>query len=119
MKLRTNHVYIFYDFPVVFLAANEEGDNFICLFVKEEDSSLKYICKQISDFTLMILENNQTDIRSIFTCAGTIYCFCLNAQSGAPFEAIKTTEDITPFLPEKGMFIGMQDDNSLSLQVSS
>jgi hypothetical protein len=36
MKLKTNTVYIYYDFPIIFSATNEKGDVFIGLFADEK-----------------------------------------------------------------------------------
>jgi hypothetical protein len=106
MRLKTKTVYIYYDFPIIFSATNEENDIFICLFADETDSHLKYLCKQVSFAIFMDLEGNKKDIRSIFEQPGKLYSLCLNAQSEEPIEAVETSEDSTPFLPEKDLFIG-------------
>jgi len=106
MKLKTRTIYINYDFPIVFSAINEKGNYFICLFTGEYDTYLKYYCKEVSSFILADLEDNRKDIRSIFDNPGKIYCLCLNANSDEPIEALEINEDITPFLPEKDLFIG-------------
>jgi hypothetical protein len=106
MKLKTRTVYIYYDFPIIFSATNEEGNIFICFFADESDSCLKYFCKEISYSILTDLENNRKDIRSIFENPGKLYSFNLNAQSEEPVEAVETSEAITQFLPEKDLFIG-------------
>jgi hypothetical protein len=108
MKLKTETIYVYYDFPIVFSATNESDNIFICLFANEEDSHLRYFCREVSASILADLENNQNDIRSVFESPGKQYCLCLNAQSEEPIEAVETTEDITPFLPEKDFFIGGQ-----------
>jgi hypothetical protein len=107
MKLKTRTVYIYYDFPIIFSATDEKGNFFICFFSDELDSNLKYFCKEISFPVLMDLEDNRKDIRSIFENPGKLYCLGLNAQSEEPIEAVETFEDITPFLPEKDLFIGV------------
>ena len=109
MKLKTGTIYIYYDFPIIFSATNEEGIIFICLFAEEADSCLKYFCKEVSFSLLADLENNKNDIRSIFETPGKLYSFNLNAQSEEPIEVIETTEDITPYLPEKDFYIGNQE----------
>ena len=48
MKLKTGTVYIYYDFPVIFSATNEGGGIFICLFADEEDTYLRYFCREVS-----------------------------------------------------------------------
>jgi hypothetical protein len=109
MKLKTRTIYINYDFPIVFSATNEKGNYFVCLFTGETDTYLKYFCREISSFILADLEDNRRDIRSIFENPGKLYSLCLNAQSEEPVEAIETTEDVTPFLPEKDLFIGVHE----------
>jgi hypothetical protein len=42
-----------------------------------------------------------------------LYSFCLNAQSEEPIEVIETSDDITPFLPEKDFFIGNYKDKKV------
>jgi len=106
MKLKTGTIYIYYDFPIIFSATNEEGNIFICLFAEETDSHLRYFCRVVSVSTLFDLENDRKDIRSVFESPGKQFCICLNSQSEEPIEAIETTDDITPFLPEKDFFIG-------------
>ena len=109
MRLKTKNVYIYYDFPIVFSAANEEGKIFICLFADETDSYLRYFCKEISPSLLTKLEDNEKDIRSVYENPGKLYTLSLNAQSEEPIEAVETLEDIVPFLPEKGFFIGTHE----------
>ena len=101
MKLKTGTVYIYYNFPIIFSATNESGGIFICLFTDEEDTYLRYFCREVSASLLADLENNQKDIRSIFEPPGKLYSLCLNAHSEELVEAVEITEDITPFLPEK------------------
>jgi len=112
MKLKTETVYIYYDFPIIFSATNEGGGIFICLFADEEDTYLRYFCREVSASILADLENNQKDIRSIFETPGKLYSLCLNAHSEEPVEAVETTEDITPFLPEKDFFIGVHENRT-------
>ena len=112
MKLKTKAVYVYYDFPIVFSASDEEGNIFICLFADEADSSLRYFCKGVSSPILLDLENNRKDIRSIFEYHGKLYGLCLNAQSEEPVEAFETSEDITPYLPEKDFFIGVHENKT-------
>ena len=107
MKLKTRTIYINYDFPIVFSATNEKGNYFVCLFADETDTYLRYFCMEVSSFVLADLEDNQRDIRSIFENHGKLYSLCLNAQSEGI--AVETTEDITPFLPEKDLFIGTNE----------
>jgi len=109
MKLKTGTIYFYNDYPIIFSATNAEGNIFICLFADESNSHLRYFCRVISTSTLFDLESNRKDIRSIFENPGKLYSLCLNAQSEEPIEAIETTEDITPFLPEKDFFIGGQE----------
>ena len=113
MKLKTGTVYIYYNYPIIFSATNEDGGVFICLFADEEDSHLRYFCKEVSVSIITNLENNQKDIRSIFESPGKRYILCLNAHSEEPVEAVETTEDITPFLPENGFFIGSYENTTL------
>ena len=109
MKLKTRTIYINYDFPIVFSATNDKGNYFVCLFSEEADTHLRYFCREVSSFILAALEDNRKDIRSIFECPGKLYSLCLNAQSEEPVEAVETTEDITPFLPENDLFIGIHE----------
>jgi hypothetical protein len=107
MKLKLKNIYIHYDYPIIFSATNEDGNTLICLFVNEEESHLKYICKDVSSSIIADLEDNRKDIRSVFKSPGKLYSFILNAQSEEPINAIETTEDITSFLPEEDFFIGV------------
>ena len=109
MKLKTKTIYIHYDFPIIFSAANEEGNIFICLYAEETDSSLRYLCREVSSSLLTDLENNRKDIRSIFEESEKLYSFNLNAQSEEPIEAVETTKDITSILPEKDLYIGSRE----------
>jgi len=109
MNLKTGTIYVYYDFPIIFSATNEDGDIFICLFAEEKNTNLRYFCINISSTLLFDLENNQKDIRSIFEKPNKLYSFFLNTQAENPVEAIETTEDITPFLPEKDLYIGIHE----------
>jgi hypothetical protein len=106
MRLKLNETYIYYDFPILFSALDEGGNAFICLFAEETDSHLRYICVPISQSTFMELEHNQRDIRSLFIHPEKVINLLLNAESEEPVEVIETQEDITPFIPEKDLFIG-------------
>jgi len=106
MKLRTRTIYINYDHPIVFSATNEKGSYFVCLFMNETEAYLKYLCREVSSFVLADLEDNRKDLRSVFENPGKLYHLCLNSKSEEPVEAVETTEDIAPFLPEKDLFIG-------------
>jgi hypothetical protein len=106
MKLKIKDVYIYYDFPIVFSAGNEEGDAFICLFAEETDSNLRYICVKVSPATLFELENNQKDMRMVFAHSEKVFSLLLNAQSEEPVEVSDELEDIAPFLPDEGLFVG-------------
>lgn len=106
MKLKTGTIYVYYDFPIVFSAKNEEGDIFVCLFADETDTHLRYFCREVSFSVLAALESNRMDVRSVFESYGKLYALCLNAQSEERVEAVETFEDIAPFLPEKGFFLG-------------
>jgi hypothetical protein len=110
MKLKIKEVYIYYDFPIIFSAGNEEGDTFICLFAEETDSHLRYVCVKISPITLFELENNQKDVRGVFENQGTVFNLLLNAQSEEPVEISVALGDITPFLPDEGLFIGKSQE---------
>jgi hypothetical protein len=117
MKLKTRTVYVYYDFPIIFSATDEEGDIFICLFADETDSYFKYFCREVSFSLLKDLECNKRDIRSIFESPGKLYTLCLNAQSEEPVEAVETSEDITSLLPEKGFFIGIHESKTPQITV--
>jgi hypothetical protein len=106
MKLTIKDVYIYYDFPIIFSAGNEEGDTFICLFAEETGSHLRYICVKVSPAIISELENNQKDIRTIFEHSGKAFNLLLNAELEEPVEISEVLEDITPFLPDEGLFIG-------------
>jgi len=109
MKLKTGTIYIHYDFPIIFSAVNDEGSVFICLYAEEAKSSLRYLCREVSSSLLEDLENGRKDIRSIFEKPGKLYSLSLNAQSEEPIEAVETTEDITPILPERDLYIGNRE----------
>jgi hypothetical protein len=106
MRLKLNETYIYYDFPILFSALDEGGNVFICLFAEETDSHLRYICVPISQSIFMELEHNQRDIRSLFIQPPKVFNLLLNAESEEPVEVVETQDDITPFLPEKDLFIG-------------
>jgi hypothetical protein len=106
MRLKLNETYIYYDFPIIFSALDEGGNTFICLFAEETAAHLRYICVPISSTTLMELEHNQRDIMSLFVHPKKVFNLLLNAESEEPMEVVETLEDITPFLPEKDLFIG-------------
>jgi len=112
MKLKTGTVYAYYDFPIVFSATSEEGNVFVCLIAEETDSYLRYLCKEVSSSALVDLENNRRDIRSIFETPEKLYSLCLNASSEDLVEIVETSEDISPFLPEEGFFIGSRKNST-------
>jgi hypothetical protein len=118
MKLKINETYIYYDFPVLFSALDEGGGTFICLFAEETDSHLRYICVPVSQSAFMELEHNRRDIRPLFTRPEKVFNLLVNAESEEPVEAVETREDITPFLPEEGLYIGKfkEEDISQSLK---
>jgi hypothetical protein len=107
MKLKAEKIYIYYDVPIVFSASNRENDDiFICLFADETDASIKYHCAPVSRDILGELERNEKDVRSVFESPGKKYSVLVNANSRDNLEAIEFAEDVTPFLPEDGLFIG-------------
>jgi hypothetical protein len=110
MRLKLNETYTYYDFPIIFSALDEGGNTFICLFAEETASHLRYICVQISQTTLMELEHNQRDTRSLFAHPKKVFNLLLNSESEEPVEVVETSEDITPFLPEKDLFIGKSQE---------
>jgi hypothetical protein len=116
MDLKTEEIYIYYDIPLVFSAKNvETGDIFMCLFVDESDSCIKYLGTQVSEQTLRDLECNKKDIRSVFESPGKKYCILFHDKSpdsSDRVEALESSEDITPFLPEEGLFIGGQENKA-------
>jgi hypothetical protein len=122
MKLTIKDVYIYYDFPIIFSAGNEEGDTFICLFAEETDSNLRYICVKVSPAIISELENNQKDIRTVFENSDKVFNLLLNAQSEEPVEVSGTLEDSTPFLPDEGLFIGksqkIETGSAVSIPIS-
>jgi hypothetical protein len=99
---------------MIFSATNEEGNIFICLFADEDNSNLKYFCREVSTSFLMDLENNRKDVRSIFENPEKLYIFYINNKSEEPIEATETSIDITPFLPDKDLFIGGNNNQSSS-----
>ncbi|MDR1286538.1 MAG: hypothetical protein LBK08_02920 [Treponema sp.] len=117
MRLKVNETYIYYDFPIIFSALDEGGNAFICLFAEETDLHLKYICVQISQTTLMELEHNWRDIRSLFVHPEKVFNLLLNAKSEEPVDVVETSEDITPFLPEEDLFIGKSREEEVSQSV--
>ncbi|GHV04714.1 hypothetical protein FACS189485_10600 [Spirochaetia bacterium] len=115
MKLRTSEVFIYYDFPLVFSSKGEDGKDFLCIFIEETKDNLRYLCAPVSPVTLMKLQHNDKDVRSVFEYKeGTILNLLLNAESEEPVEATETEEDISRFLPDEGLFIG--PDNSKAPQ---
>jgi hypothetical protein len=106
MKIKIDEIYIYYDFPVIFSALDEEKNTFICLFIEEIDSRLKYICTKVSNITFMKLKNNKRDIRSIFKRSRKIYSFLLDGKSKEPMKITRTTENINRFITDKSLFIG-------------
>jgi hypothetical protein len=110
MKLKIKAVYIYYDFPIIFSAGNEEGDTFICLFAEETDANLRYICVKVSPTIIFELENNQKDMRMVFEHSERVYNLLLNAQSEEPVEISEALENITSFLPDEGLFIGKSQE---------
>jgi hypothetical protein len=110
MRLKLNETYIYYDFPILFSAFDEGGNEFICLFAEETDSYLRYICVPVSQSTFIELEHNQRDIRSLFIRPEKVFNLLLNAESEEPVEVVETQDDITPFIPEKGLFIGKSQE---------
>ena len=113
MKLKTKNIYIYYDFPIVFSASDEEGKVFICLFTEEINFNLRYLCVEISKSNLIGLENNQVDVRSIFKESKKFFIININSQSEEPVDAIETSEDIAAFLPDEGLFIGNEENKTL------
>jgi len=111
MNLTIKETYLYYDLPIIFSAVNEADNLFICLFVDETDSCLRYVCVQVSQSTLTGLENSQKDIRAIFEYPefGEVYSLLLNNQSEDVIEAAIISEDITQFLPDEGLFIGSRE----------
>lgn len=112
MKLKPETVFIFYDFPIVFSAKNETGSIFICLFADETNTGLKYLCREVSFFTFADLVAGRQDIRSIFEKPTKTYSFCPTVFQSADsqIEVFETTEDISPFLPDSGFYIGAGED---------
>jgi hypothetical protein len=106
MKIRVKDIYSYYDLPIIFSASDEEGNTFICMFVDENGIYLRYLCVKVSSTVLLELENNQKDLRDIFEHSEKVFDLLLNAQSEEPVEIFETLEDITRFLPNKGLFIG-------------
>jgi hypothetical protein len=110
MKLKIKDTYIYYDFPILFSADNEDGDTFICLFAEETGSHLRYICVKVSPAIILELENNQKDIRTVFENSGKTFNLLLNAQSEEPVEVSEELGNIASFLPDEGLFIGKSQE---------
>jgi hypothetical protein len=117
MRLKPNETYIYYDFPILFSAFDEDGNIFICLFAKETNSHIRYICVPVSQSTFTELEHNQRDIKSLFVYPEKLFNLLLNIESEDPMEAVETQEDITPFLPEEDLFIGKSREEESSQSV--
>jgi hypothetical protein len=98
MKLKLNEILVYYDFPILFSATDESDNNFICSFVEETTSHIRYICTNISKSELKELENNVIDIRPIFINSDKIFNLLLNSESQEIMEVVETKEDITQFL---------------------
>jgi hypothetical protein len=118
MELTIKDVYLYYDFPIIFSAGNEGGDTFICLFAKETDSHLRYICVKVSAETFFELENNQKDVREIFENSERVYNLLLNAQSEESVEVSEALDDSAPFFPDKGLFIGKSRESVKATRLS-
>jgi hypothetical protein len=111
MKLRKKDIYDYYDIPLLYSAVDEKNNIFICLYADESETAIRYICTQVSSATLKQLEHNDKDIRALFEIPEfkILYTVYLNNESEKSAEAIETTEDITRFLPDQGLFIGKDD----------
>jgi hypothetical protein len=105
MKLKVNEIYIYYDFPIVFSALDESGNDFLCNYVETTSSHLRYICVPVSPSTLVALEQNKQDLRSLYSDSEKVYNLLLNNESEEFMEVSETKEDITPFLPEKDFYL--------------
>jgi hypothetical protein len=119
MKLKTEKIYIYYDIPLVFSASSvESGDIFICLFADETGPYIKYLGAPVSKETLGELECNEKDVRSIFESPGKKYSILLPDRPDETLEAVESSEDITPYLPEEGLFIGTQESEVSQVTIS-
>jgi hypothetical protein len=106
MRLKPKETFIYYDFPILFSASDENGNTFICLFAEETMSNLRYICTPISPLTDLKSGHDELDIRTIFGDSEKVFNLLLNSETEF-MEAIETQEDITPFLPTEQLSISI------------
>lgn len=114
MKLHIVKVIEWYDYPVIFIASDESGNQkFLCVFSKEEKNSIHYIVSPISSTELIKLMFNYLDLRTHFlTKLPFLYECFLKDDEDSSFE-IKRIKNISfDTLPVENIFIGTLPKNA-------
>ncbi len=108
MKLHTVKVIEWYDYPVVFIASNESGNQkFLCVFYKEEKNSIHYIVSPLSSTELIKLMFNYLDLRTHFLTKLPFLYECILKDDENSFFEIKRIKNISlDILPAENIFIG-------------
>ena len=108
MKLHTEKIIEWYDYPVVFIASDESGNQkFICVFYKEEHDSIHYIVSPLSSTELINLMLNYVDLRTHFLTKLPLLSECILKDDENSFFETKKIKNISlDILPAENIFIG-------------
>ena len=105
-KLKALEILDYYDYPLLFIAEDEQEKPFLCMLVDESDS-LEYLIVRTSFDTIERLKHNEKDIRSIFEQPkdNAYYVAKLNSETDRWFEATDIPrQEICRYFPEMGAF---------------
>ena len=107
MKLHAGEILEWYDYPVLFFAADESKKEYICAFSKEREEAVSYVVAPLSFVDKSMLLNNMTDVRSVFLSHHTGLWQCeLKDDTAECFfaEPLENADDSV--LPNSGIYIG-------------
>lgn len=117
-KLKALEILDYYDYPLLFIAEDEQKKLFLCMLVNENDF-LEYLIVESSVDNIEQLKHNKKDIRSIFEQPkdNTYYFAKLNSETDQGFEVANISrQEICHYFPERGVFLS--EENSISKQES-
>ena len=102
--LNISEILFYYDLPMIFLAKDNVGIDYLCMLVNNEDQT--YISTSISQNRLTSFINGVTDLLDIFVNPETNEWFYFQRIS-ENIEAMRWQEKTLPddYLPERGFIL--------------
>jgi hypothetical protein len=103
MRLKLIKYYNYYDYPLDYLAEDDDGNKYICLIAKESNNS--FIVTKLSDTYLEDLEKGVLDIRHIFEFPSD-KLYIINITDQEYVDTNETTKEyVQKYLPDPGYLL--------------